>query len=103
MVLQQGAFTVANRLILDHAEAIPNVLVEAFGEQVMPSCCLKLCISAEAKANFLANLRFANITGRAIFEGADGVGLSVRELAVSWPALKRAADGARFSMPQVPH
>ena len=98
MVLQQGGFTLCNRLMEDYAEVIPGILMEAFGEMVIPSCCMKVRVPADAKHDFLANLRFANITGRSIFEGADGVGLSVREYAVAWPAYKRAANGAKFTM-----
>lgn len=79
MVVQQGYFTVSPQILADHgliiASAQPPVVTEDdgaqfFGMRILPTM----------KLEFLRRLSVMNVTGRALFPGIDGLGLSVTEI-----------------------
>jgi FRG domain-containing protein len=75
MVVQQGVFTVSPQILADHGHIIASCQAkddsrQFFGIRVRP----------KLKLEFLRRLSVMNVTGRALFPGIDGLGLSVAEI-----------------------
>ena len=78
MISQQGAFTVSQDVLADHATAIAEVLKgSATAEQLHR----KYTIPARAKRSLLRQLHNMNVTAATLFPGIDGLGAELEELA----------------------
>jgi len=75
MAAQQTAFTISEYVSEDHGTALEELLGGEPGPDLQ-----KLIIPSEAKRPWLFQLKNMNITARALFPGADGLGRSVWEL-----------------------
>jgi len=75
MVAQQTVFTISEYVSEDHGRALEELLGGGPGPGLQ-----KLIIPSEAKRRWLFQLKQMNITARALFPGADGLGRSVWEL-----------------------
>jgi FRG domain len=73
MVAQQTVLTVSEYVCEDHERALEDLLGEGTSLQ-------KLIIPYAVKWRYLFQLQKMNITARALFPGADGLGQSVSEL-----------------------
>ena len=71
IVAQQGRFTMCFKLREPH---------DCIKDCIGPNSVRKILIPHSTKREFLLRLREMNITGSALFPGADGLGRSVREL-----------------------
>jgi hypothetical protein len=88
IVAQQGRFTMCFKIHQKH---------DCIIEQVEKTHNRKLLIPHNMKPEFLLRLREMNITGSALFPGADGLGQSVRELVslgAHYKALLRLSAGS---------
>lgn len=79
MVTQQGCFTVSPDVVADHAAIIEKALAKNDeGKELFR----KIIIPAELKPEFLLQLHRLNVNGIALFPGIDGLGRSMKELAI---------------------
>lgn len=81
MVAQQGAFTVSQDLLLDHAEGIAGQLPDSEGppDGVFKVNRVRYLIPAELKASLLRLLHHMNVGAASLFPGIDGLGLEMAE------------------------
>lgn len=91
MIAQQAWCTVADRLDVDHADALLATLDDeqrreqqqaVEGDSETTATLMKLIIPAEMKAHHLCMLRGMNITAASLFPGIDGIGASIRDAAL---------------------
>lgn len=66
---QKGIFTISNSILKSHCDIIPDSV----------KCLQKYIIPKERKIEFLARLRYMNITAESLFPGLDGAGRAIRE------------------------
>jgi hypothetical protein len=78
MVTQQAGFTLASDVLADHADLLGSLLVTD-SKNVWRG---KLIIPALKKIEFLSKLHRANVTGLSLFPGIDGLGRTLRDLAI---------------------
>jgi hypothetical protein len=76
MAAQQGWFSCASLVEVDHGEAI----AVALKDHVSRRWCQKLIIPSEAKGRILRGLWQMGITGESLFRGLDGLGRAMSEL-----------------------
>ncbi len=79
ILAQRGVFTVCTQVLADHADAIEGALkssAQATGRSLFG----RWIIPAEERRSILEQLRAANITAASLFPGADGLGLSLKEM-----------------------
>ena len=83
MVAQQGCFTIADDILLDHAEAIGNAIASMGepGSDFAGTLRAKYVIPKEAKPRMLRMLHAMNVTAETLFPGLDGFGAGIEELA----------------------
>jgi hypothetical protein len=74
---QQGVFTVSNNIFSDHYQIISN----SFNKKELQNNTIEITISKELKIEFLARLRYMNISTMTLFPGLDGLGRSLTKLA----------------------
>jgi hypothetical protein len=81
MVAQQGAFTIAHDVLLDHADGIANAVPElSDGAGAISLCRRKYVVAAGAKRELLRRLHLMNIGAGSLFPGIDGFGSELDEL-----------------------
>ena len=79
MIAQQGAFTVSNHILADHAEVVES-LTNTFEEESSAITRLKFIIPAGIKNDIMKQLYFYNIRADSLFPGIDGLGRTIQEL-----------------------
>ena len=81
MVAQQGAFTVCQDVLADHATAIEDAVpaTEPIAPNQISIFLQKVVIPLAHKKPFLKRLHMMNITADALFPGVDGLGRSIEE------------------------
>lgn len=81
MVAQQGAFTVCQDILADHAVAIEDAVppTEPIAKNQISILLQKVVIPSAHKKPFLKRLQMMNITADALFPGVDGLGRSIEE------------------------
>lgn len=81
MVSQQGAFTIAQDVLLDHADGIAEAMSETSEDDGRSTILRrKYTISAGAKRDLLLRLHQMNIGASALFPGIDGFGSEMDEI-----------------------
>jgi hypothetical protein len=77
MAAQQGWFSCASAIDMDHGEAIASSFSRA--EHRSRSWCRRIIIDASAKCGLLRDLWRMNITGETVYCGLDGLGRAMTE------------------------
>jgi hypothetical protein len=81
MVAQQGAFTIAQDVLLDHAtglsDTMPETEIQGGADTIIRR---KYTIPATAKPEFLRYLQQMNVTAATLFPGIDGFGSEMDEI-----------------------
>jgi hypothetical protein len=82
MVAQQGAFTIAQDVLLDHSEGMEDALpaTEPIGPKVVSVYRQKVVVPHGQKKDLLRRLHLMNITAATLFPGVDGFGSELEEL-----------------------
>jgi hypothetical protein len=81
MVAQQGAFTIAHDILVDHAEGIAESMPETAEDEGRTTICRrKYTIAAGAKRDLLRRLHQMNIGASGLFPGIDGFGSEMDEI-----------------------
>lgn len=80
MTAQQGAFTVSQDPLLDHADGIEQVIEEVTDDGNAFVLRRKYVIAPDAKRPILRQLHHMNVTAAALFPGIDGLGAELREM-----------------------
>jgi hypothetical protein len=80
MTAQQGAFTVSQDILLDHATGIEQVVDEITKDSDKFVIRRKYVIPAAAKQSILRQLHHMNVTAAALFPGIDGLGVELSEM-----------------------
>jgi hypothetical protein len=73
MIAQQSTSTVCENILVNHTEAIGNVLDSRY--------CVKATIPKDKKSEYLARLHVMNINAASLFPGIDGMGQYLTEVA----------------------
>ncbi len=76
MLAQQTLSSVSPQVMADHG----YIIAESLSHDAEKPLFVKMLIPAKLKPEFMRHLRAMNVTGRALFPGADGIGMSVAEL-----------------------
>lgn len=72
---QQGMYSICKSPLLDHDEAISNVLAPEHRDDYFS----RLIISGHSKRKFSQQLQYMNITASSLFPGMDGLGREIKE------------------------
>lgn len=80
MTAQQGALTVSQDLLLDHAVGIEDVVDEVTTDRERFVLRRKYVIPSEVKPTLLRQLHHMNVTAAVLFPGIDGLGAELGEM-----------------------